>query len=75
MNKIEIFFFFLKHFTYALFKQLIDLSFVDYPERKLRFELFYNLLSVRYNSRLTVLSSVSEDSYVDSVTAIYPSAG
>ena len=67
--------FFLKHFTYALFKQLIDLSFVDYPERKLRFELFYNLLSVRYNSRLTVLSSVSEDSYVDSVTAIYPSAG
>lgn len=67
--------YFLKNFTYALFKQLIDLSFVDYPERKYRFELFYNLLSLRYNSRLTVVTAVSEDQYVDSVTSIYPAAG
>jgi NADH-quinone oxidoreductase subunit C len=58
-----------------LYQQLIDLSFVDYPERKLRFEIFYNLLSVRYNNRLTILSSLSEDTYMDSVTSIYPSAG
>jgi NADH:ubiquinone oxidoreductase subunit C len=66
--------YFLKYHTYSLFKQLIDLSCIDYPERKYRFELFYHLLSMKYNSRLTITTTVPEDTYVDSITNIYPAA-
>ncbi len=66
--------YFLKNHTYSSFKQLIDLSFVDYPERKFRFEIFYHLLSIKYNSRLTVTSSFAEGVYLDSITNIYPAA-
>lgn len=66
--------YFLKNHTYSLFKQLIDLSSIDYPERKFRFELFYHLLSMKYNSRLTVTTTISEGVYVDSITNIYPAA-
>lgn len=66
--------YFLKHHTYALFRQLIDLSAIDYPERKFRFEVFYNLLSIKYNNRLTVTIAVPEGAYVDSVTSVFPAA-
>lgn len=66
--------FFLKHHSYALFKQITDLSFIDYPERKFRFELFYLLLSFKYNARLTVTTTFSEGVYLDSVTNIFPGA-
>lgn len=66
--------FFLKFHSNFLFKQLIDLSFVDYFERKNRFELFYNLLSIQYNLRLILLSSVEENNIVSSFTSIYPNA-
>jgi len=67
--------FFLKHHTNFLCSQLMDLSMVDYPERKYRFEIFYLLLSIKYNNRFVVTSFVKEDSYIDSVTSIYSSAG
>lgn len=66
--------FFLKHHSYALFKQVTDLSFIDYPERKFRFELFYHLLSFKYNARLTVTTTFSEGVYLDSITNIFPGA-
>lgn len=66
--------FFLKHHTTFMFQQLIDISAVDYPERRYRFELFYNLLSMKYNNRLTVTSAISEDVSVESVTSVYPAA-
>lgn len=66
--------FLLKHHTGFMFQQLIDISAIDYPERRYRFELFYNLLSMKYNNRLTVTSNISEDVSVESVTSIYPSA-
>jgi NADH-quinone oxidoreductase subunit C len=67
--------FFLKHHSLALYRQLIDVSAVDYPERKFRFEVFYNLLSLTYNQRLTITVSVPEAMPLDSVASIYPSAG
>jgi NADH-quinone oxidoreductase subunit C len=67
--------FFLKHHSLALYRQLIDISAVDYPERKFRFEVFYNLLSLTYNQRLTVTVSVPEAMPLDSVTNTYPAAG
>lgn len=66
--------FFLKHHSLSQYRQLIDISAVDYPERKYRFEVFYNLLSIAYNQRLTITVAVPEAMPVDSVTSIYPTA-
>ena len=66
--------FFLKLHTTLLFVQLVDLSFIDYFERKFRFELFFNLLSIQYNSRLIVNSTLEEEISVTSTTTIYPNA-
>jgi len=66
--------FFLKKHTNTLFEQLIDLSLVDYLERKFRFEVFYNLLSIKYNTRLVIVSVTTEGSYFDSITNIYSAA-
>ncbi len=69
------FLFFLKHHTECLFSQLMDISMVDYVEKKNRFEVFYNLLSLKYNMRLVVSSNITELTTLESVTQIYPSAG
>ena len=45
---------------YAAFNQLSDLTAVDYPERPERFELVYQLLSMRNNMRLRLLAAVGE---------------
>lgn len=66
---------FLKRHTATSFNQLRDLSAIDYPENKLRFEVVYQLLSISYNQRLSVSVSVSEGYSLKSVTSIYPSAG
>lgn len=66
--------FFLKYHTNLLFSQLIDLSAVDYLERKYRFEIFYNLLSIKYNIRLVLTSGLSEKNGVASLTSIFPNA-
>ena len=47
---------------------------VDYPEKKNRSELIYNLLSISYNSRITVSVSVDEKTPIDSVTPIFSGA-
>lgn len=66
--------FFLKNHTGFKFQQLIDISAIDYPERKYRFEIFYNLLSFKFNNRLTITSTITEDTSVESVSSIYPAA-
>jgi NADH:ubiquinone oxidoreductase subunit C len=53
---------------------MTDLSIVDYPERKFRFEVFYLLLSLKYNTRYTITSFTREGSYFDSITNIYSAA-
>lgn len=57
------------------FKQLVDITAVDYPERPERFEVVYNLLSVKWNQRVRVKLSVGEDMPVPSVTGLFNSAG
>jgi NADH:ubiquinone oxidoreductase subunit C len=66
--------FLLKYHTGFKFQQLVDISAIDYPERKYRFEIFYNLLSFKFNNRVTVTTSISEDVSIESVTSIYPAA-
>ncbi len=57
------------------FRQLVDITAVDYPEREERFELVYQLLSLRHNHRVCLKLSASEEVLVPSVTHIFSSAG
>ena len=57
------------------FKVLVDLCGVDYPERELRFEVVYNLLSLRHNQRVRVKVSVGENIPVPTVTGVFRAAG
>ncbi|MBE1237086.1 NADH-quinone oxidoreductase subunit C [Phaeovibrio sulfidiphilus] len=65
---------FLKEDAACLFEQLVDVCGVDYPEREERFEVVYNLLSMRYNLRIRVKVHASEDTPVPSVVSVFPSA-
>ena len=65
---------FLRDNTNCQFRTIIDICAVDYPERENRFEVVYNLLSNRYNTRLRVKTSVNEVTPVDSITPIFKGA-
>jgi NADH-quinone oxidoreductase subunit C len=65
----------LKEHTGREFTQLRDITAVDNPERKHRFEVVYSLLSVRTAQRLSVLVAVVEGESLPSVTSLYSSAG
>lgn len=58
-----------------LFRELIDLCGVDYPERERRFEVVYHLLSMHHNLRLRVKLETDEATPVPSVIAVFPTAG
>jgi NADH-quinone oxidoreductase subunit C len=58
-----------------LFKQLMELCGVDYPERAERFDVVYCLLSVKHNQRIRLKVSTDEDTPVPSVVALYSVAG
>jgi len=54
------------------FKLLNDICVVDYPEKTDRFEINYNLLSVKYNFRVFIKSYTS--AYISSISGLYNSA-
>ncbi len=56
------------------FHQLIDLCGADYPERPLRFDVVYHLLSMTKNRRVRVKVQTGEDVAVPSVASIFPVA-
>ena len=56
------------------FSQLTELTAVDYPSRPKRFELVYQLLSVRLNQRLRLLAPVADGEIAPSVSHIFSSA-
>ncbi len=58
-----------------LFKELVDLCGVDYPEREPRFDVVYHLLSLHHNQRIRVKVRTDEATPVPSVVAVYPTAG
>ena len=65
---------FLKTNDKTRFKQLIEITAVDYPEREKRFKLVYLLLSHEKNQRLIINSNINEKTKVPSITKIFPSA-
>lgn len=66
---------FLRDDSACLFKVLVDVCGVDYPEREDRFEVVYNLLSLRHNQRIRVKVTTDEDTPVPSVVQVYNAAG
>ena len=66
---------FLRDDEQCLFSQLMDVTAVDFPNRVARFEVVYNLLSLKKNKRIRVKVNVAEDVSVSSVNGVYPSAG
>jgi NADH-quinone oxidoreductase subunit C len=59
----------------CLFTQLIDICGVDWPERGKRFDVVYNLLSVKNNQRIRVKLMTDETTPVPSAASVYSSAG
>ena len=57
------------------FHLLMDVCGVDYLARDPRFDVVYNLLSLKHNQRIRVKCQVPEGIPVPSVTAVFSSAG
>jgi len=65
---------FLKTNEKCRFKQLIDITAVDYPEKEKRFKIVYLLLSHEKNLRIVINTHINEKIVVPSITKIFPSA-
>ena len=65
---------FLKTNSETKFKQLIDITAVDYLEKERRFKLVYLLLSHENNQRVIIDFYVKENDIISSITSIFPSA-
>ena len=65
---------FLKTNEDAKFRQLIDITAVDYPENSKRFKMVYLFLSHQFNQRIIINSLINENEVVPSLTKIFPSA-
>jgi NADH/F420H2 dehydrogenase subunit C len=74
-NKLKIFIFFLRNHSQSQYKLLSDICVVDYPWKKNRFEIFYNLLSITFNSRINLIINVDEHYSVESISNFYSVAG
>ena len=66
---------FLRDDQQCLFKLLIDICGVDHPERAERFDVVYNLLSLKHNQRIRVKVQTDEMTPVPSVSGVYKAAG
>jgi NADH-quinone oxidoreductase subunit C len=66
---------FLRDDAKCQFKLLADLCGADYPDRPERFEVVYNLLSLKLNQRIRIKVTTDEENAVPSVTGLYRAAG
>jgi len=57
------------------FEMLVDVCGADYPDREERFDVVYNLLSLKRNLRIRVKVRAGEQTMVPSVSGLFPSAG
>ena len=65
---------FLKTNEKCRFRQLIDITAVDYPQDEKRFKVVYLLLSHEKNLRIIINIKIDEKIIVPSITKIFPSA-
>ncbi|MDB3864325.1 NADH-quinone oxidoreductase subunit C [Candidatus Pelagibacter sp.] len=65
---------FIKSNENTKFRQLIDITVVDYPENNQRFKVVYLFLSHEFNQRIILSYLISENEVIPSLTSIYPAA-
>ena len=65
---------FIKNNENTKFRQLIDLTVVDYPEKMQRFKVVYLFLSHEFNQRIILSYAINENEVIPSLTPIYPAA-
>jgi|TARA_B110000438_G_scaffold252433_1_gene257439 NADH-quinone oxidoreductase subunit C len=65
---------FLKTNEKCKFKQLIDITAVDYPSKEKRFKIVYLLLSHENNFRIIINTEIEEEEVVPTITKIFPSS-
>ena len=65
---------FLRDDAQCLFKVLADICGVDFPDRPERFEVVYNLLSMRHNQRIRIKVTTDEETPVPSATRVFSAA-
>ena len=73
-NDLKNVIFFLKANKETKFKQLIEITAVDYPQKERRFKLVYLLLSHENNKRILVDFYLKENDIVSSITDVFPSS-
>ena len=54
------------------FRQLIDVTVVDYPENTQRFKIVYLFLSHEFNQRIILSYFINENEIIPSLTSIFP---
>ncbi|KAG9049777.1 hypothetical protein FS837_009193 [Tulasnella sp. UAMH 9824] len=65
---------FLRDHSNCQYKSVMDIAGVDYPTRSQRFEVVYNLLSHKFNSRIRVKTYADEATPVPSVCGVFRGA-
>ena len=65
---------FLRDDVQCQFINLTDISGVDYPQRKNRFDVVYQLMSPRQNQRIRVKIQADEDTLVPSAVSVFAGA-
>ena len=65
---------FLKSNKNTKFRQLIEITAVDYPEATKRFKIVYLFLSHEFNYRIILSYFINENEVIPSLTSIFPSA-
>ena len=56
------------------FRQLIDITVVDYPDQTQRFKVVYLFLSHEFNQRMILSYTINENEVISSLTSIFPAA-
>lgn len=65
---------FLKCHHRTQFTNIVDIAGVDVPAREKRFEIDYNLLSIKHNARIRVKTYTDELTPIDSAIAVFKGA-
>ena len=65
---------FLRDHSQCQFKSVVDITAVDFPEREKRFEVVYNLLSIKHAGRIRVKTYAGEADPVPSVVSVFRGA-
>tara|TARA_Y100000816_G_scaffold249103_1_gene198538 strand:- start:775 stop:1380 length:606 start_codon:yes stop_codon:yes gene_type:complete len=65
---------FIKTNNETKFRQLIDITVVDYPENSKRFKVVYLFLSHEFNQRIILYYHINENEVISSLTNVFPSA-